>query len=495
MKDQRQVSEKLIAQIWKGLAGERLCTSDGREVDVVYPGRKNTDHGPDFQDAIIATGGGELITGDIEIHIRASDWRAHGHHRDPRYNGVILQVALWDDEQAPAMLEDGRAMPTLALSQWLTGSVAEIRHWASRRQVPAEPCRQAAECLGDAVMGRLLDEAGEQRFRLKAALFGQGISEGEAEQALYQGIMRALGYAKNKERFQQLASRLPMPVIQGLVRGQPWQRGCLILRALLLGTAGLLPSQRGMMLDGEEVAELERQWRCFDAVAVMNHSQWHLFRVRPENHPTRRLIAASYLLSSFLPLGLLRSVLELVNGGQRKLEAGFMLSARGYWGEHFDFGCRTRNPNLIGRGRARDVIVNIVLPFTFAWAQLNSQPELGEHALELYRGYPKLAENEITREVAGLLWGGNSPKPVNSAQRQQGLLHLFHSFCRQRKCAHCPIAICLSQPEVWPDIEVQGVGLARDEVKIATGGDHGGIVGAQGGAGAEDGGGGAHRFA
>jgi len=453
MKEKGQVSEKLLAQIWKGLAGERFCTSDGRQVDVVYPGRENTDRGPDFQNAIIATGSGELITGDIELHIRASDWRAHGHHRDPRYNGVILQVVLWDEEQAPALLEDGKAMPTLALSQWLTGSVEEIRHWAGRRQVPSEPCLHAVEYLGDATMGRLLDEAGEQRFRLKAALFGQRISEGEAEQVLYQGIMRALGYAKNKERFQGLASRLPVSVIRELVRGQPWQRGCLILRALFLGTAGLLPSQRGIMLEGDEVAGLEEHWRCFGAVAMMSHSQWHLFRVRPENHPTRRLIAASYLLSRFLPAGLLPSVLELVRGERRKLEAGFMLSAQGYWGEHFDFGCRTGNPNLIGRGRARDIIVNIALPFAFAWAGLNSQPELGEHALELYRSYPKLAENEITREMAGLLWGANSmagllwgansARPVNSAQRQQGLLHLFHSFCRQRKCAQCPIAMLI----------------------------------------------------
>jgi hypothetical protein len=175
----------------------------------------------------------------------------------------------------------------------------------------------------------------------------------------------------------------------------------------------------------------------------MSHSQWHLFRVHPENHPTRRLVAASYLLSRFLPAGLLQSVLELVKGEQWELEAGFMLSAQGYWGGNFDFGCRAGSPSLIGRGRARDIIVNIVLPFAFAWAQLNSQPELGEHALGLYRCYPKLAENEITREMAGLLWGGNSPKLVHSAQRQQGLLHLFHSFCRQRKCAQCPIAMLI----------------------------------------------------
>ena len=436
MKDKGPVSERFVAQIWKGLRRRSFFSGEGGEINVVYPGRENRDRGPDFNDAIIARGG-ELITGDVELHVRASDWRAHGHDRDPRYNGVILQVVFWNDEQVPTVLENGKAMPTLALAQWFGGSLEEVDHWSSQPLVPDEPCYHAVGHLSDAVVGRLLDEAGEQRFQLKAARFRERIAEGEAEQALYQGLMRALGYAKNKEQFQELASRLPISVLHGLVRGREKDR--LIIQALLLGTAGLLPSQRGIEAD-EAAVELQRMWRFCDGVAPMDCAQWHLFRVRPENFPTRRLMAASYLLGRFLEKGLLRGVLELVPKGQKELEAGFMVAAADYWGRHFDFGCRVRNSNLIGRGRARDIIVNVVLPFTFAWAELNSQPELGKQALNLYRHQPKLGDNEITRELTGLLLGGDGSDVVNSAMRQQGLIHLFQSFCRERKCAQCPIA-------------------------------------------------------
>lgn len=435
MRDKGPVSERFVAQIWKRLRKRIFCSGEGGEITVVHPGRENRDRGPDFNDAIIASGG-QLITGDVELHVRASDWRAHGHDRDPRYNGVILQVVFWDDGR-PTVLENGKAMPTLALAQWFGGSLEEVDHWSRQPLVPDEPCYHVVGHLGDAAAGGLLEEAGEQRFHLKAARFRERIAEGEAEQALYQGIMTALGYAKNKEQFQELASRLPISVIRGLIRGREKDR--LIIQALLLGTAGLLPSQRGIEAD-EVAVELQRMWRFYDGVAPMNCAQWHLFRVRPENFPTRRLVAASYLLVRFLETGLLRGVLHLVSQGRKKLEAGFMVAADDYWGRHFDFGCRVRNSNLIGRGRARDIVVNIVLPFTFAWAELNSQPELGKHALELYRHQPKLGDNEITREMTGLLWGGDGSDVVNSAMRQQGLIHLFQSFCRQRKCAQCPMA-------------------------------------------------------
>lgn len=439
MREGAAVSEGLVAQIWRGLGRHRFYSSQGKGIEVLHPGRQNGDCGPDFKGAIVVEEG-ELCSGDVELHVRASDWRAHRHHRDPRYNGVILQVVLWDDGAA-ATLQNGKAVPTLALLPWL-GSLEEVRRWAGRSQGRGEPCRQAASYLGDALLGRLLDQAGEQRFHLKAAHFREGIGNGQAAQVLYQGLMGALGYAKNKERFQELACRLPLSVLQSAVQGLPGERRLSLLQSLLLGTAGLLPSQRGRE-SPEEVAELDRLWHSHAGSIVLSDRHWRLFRVRPGNHPTRRLVAASYLLSRFLDQGLPQSVLRLVLGGLHCLEQGFVISAQGYWAGHFDFGCRIGNPSLIGRGRARDIVVNVVLPFAWAWAQVGGEPELERNAWELYRRHPRLAENAITRGMARLLLGRCRWMPC-SAQRQQGLLHLFHSFCREGNCAQCPVVVELS---------------------------------------------------
>jgi hypothetical protein len=85
------------------------------------------------------------------------------------------------------------------------------------------------------------------------------------------------------------------------------------------------------------------------------------------------------------------------------------------------------------------MVVNVLLPFSFAWGESESQPELSHHAFELYRSYPKLEENQITRQMQRQLFGGEGTKVVNSARRQQGLIHLYHHHCLGEYCLHCPL--------------------------------------------------------
>ena len=85
------------------------------------------------------------------------------------------------------------------------------------------------------------------------------------------------------------------------------------------------------------------------------------------------------------------------------------------------------------------MVVNVVLPFAFAWGERQSQPELRDRALELYRSYPKLEENQITRQMRRQLFAEAGTKVVNSARRQQGLIHLYHRHCLGGDCLHCPL--------------------------------------------------------
>ena len=82
-------------------------------------------------------------------------------------------------------------------------------------------------------------------------------------------------------------------------------------------------------------------------------------------------------------------------------------------------------------------MVNVLLPFFFAWAELNSRPKLQQTILDLYSRYPRLAENQITRHLTWLLWGES--KALLACQ-QQGLIHLYQSFCLSQRCQACPLA-------------------------------------------------------
>jgi hypothetical protein len=261
---------------------------------------------------------------------------------------------------------------------------------------------------------------------LKSAFFEVGLILDEPAEVLYQGIMGALGYTKNKKPFQELARRLPLRVLEGIAQEHATGDRIPVLQALLLGGAGLLPSQRGESKGLEVPSKLEEIWRSLNIENAMSYADWHFFRVHPRNFPTRRLLAAGHLFDRYLEQGLLQGVSDLVaeanpERGATAIESGFLISG------------------LIGRGRAREITVNVVLPFSLAWAKSDSCPNIGGHILQLYRTYPRLGENQITRYLSELFWGAGNPEMVNSARRQQGLIHLYQAFCREQRCEVCPV--------------------------------------------------------
>ncbi len=423
------VPESLLARIWKGQWVQKgaLPTSDGRMVRVHSPGIENRDSGPDFLGAIIILDD-EILQGDVELHVKSGDWRAHGHHLDPHFNGVILQVVLWDDTRKPAQLENGELAPTLPLHNYLNGPMDEL---SVRAMDLLSPCRSVGSQYGEGRIGEILDRCGEERFYLKSAFFEVGLILDEPAEVLYQGVMGALGYTKNKKSFQELARRLPLRVLASIAAEQELGNRSLALQALLLGGAGLLPSQCGekSRFGGlKPPSELGAIWCSLNAENAMSYADWHFFRIHPRNFPSRRLLAAGHLFDRYLDQGLLKGVFDLVRRanpgkGATVIESGFLI------------------PDLIGRGRAREITVNVVLPFSLAWAETDSQPKLSEHVVELYRAYPRLGENRITRYLSELFWGAGKPKGLYSARRQQGLIHLYQTFCQEQRCGVCPVNV------------------------------------------------------
>ena len=223
-----------------------------------------------------------------------------------------------------------------------------------------------------------------------------------------------------------------------------------INRALLLGTAGLLPSQRPMIKYGEltedtEINKLEAIWRSSTMTTTMNQSAWCFHRVRPDNFPSRRVVALGYFVTRHCQSGLLKSIMKLVReapdkGGYRWIENGLTVPAQGYWASHFDFGiATTRSSALIGRSRAAEIAINVLLPFAYAYGEFAVEPDLKKKAINLYFSYPGREDNQLTRFMKQQLSLDRGDK-LSSAQ-QQGLIHIFKTFCRYRNCHECLISI------------------------------------------------------
>jgi len=445
------LTESLIVKIWQYQLLDRtdLTTEEGESIRIIYPGRINDDRGADLLDAVIITSRG-LIKGDIEVHVKSSDWRAHRHHQDPTYNRVILHVVMWRATEVTTELQNGERVSILALHKYTKNPTSQRTNLSYPPATLNMPCHYATGHLTISIITEFLDSIGEERFLAKVAKFQADLAQMEASQSLYQGIMGALGYSKNKLPLLELARRVPLQVLESLTRGKISDEECLAhQQALLLGTAGLLPSQRPnwhqrKKIDDKWAEKLESLWVSSCQTEVMSVNDWHLFKVRPNNLPIRRIVAMSYLALRYREQGIFEGVINRIreapiNKGHYELEKALLIITNGYWASHFDLGCSSRVgiPTLLGGRRASDIVVNVLLPFAFAWGKFNSQLELVKKALELYCGYPRLEVNTVERHMSKQL--GLNSDLVSSAQRQQGLIHIYNTLCSQGKCDCCPL--------------------------------------------------------
>ncbi|MGD0781007.1 MAG: DUF2851 family protein [Dehalococcoidales bacterium] len=433
------VTEKQVLEIWQGSLQGRLDlkTVENEPVRVVYPGRRNDDRGADFRDAIINTGG-ERLKGDIEIHVKTSSWWTHQHHLDPAYNRVILHVVYQNDTVRALVLENGFKVPTLALCDYIGSNCgASIP--------PLIPCRGAGYRWNIRLMASILDEAGEARFFARAAGFREIIAQSGAGQALYLGIMTALGYSKNKEAMAELASRLLLQELEAPLIAVPDSEQLAWCQSWLMGMAGLLPSQRLgykplsiCIEDWEE--KLEKIWAEGGMRACLSIKDWHSYKVRPGNHPVRRIAAMSYLLLRYRQKGLLSGLEDRLkevkaDSGAHFLEQALLVKPDSYWGCYLDFGIPAVGapPALLGKERAADIIVNVLLPFSYA----RGLAEQGEKVLSLYRGYHAPAENTLIKHMRQQL--GLGRYLIDTARRQQGLIHIYQTMCLEGRCDVCPL--------------------------------------------------------
>ena len=398
-------SERALASLWNNAHAlpDGLVTEDGRRFRVVYSGRSNPRAGPDFLDAVLETESGEFIRGDVELHLNAPDWHAHRHDVDPNYNGVVLHVVLHPKGRVVTSQRSGMQAPIVSLSP----------HVESLERLEASPIEGLSRLasMDDDSLAAALDRAGDERFLAKAQGFALELERDDPEQVLHAAIMEALGYASNRKPFRRLAHLVPMTTLMS-VRREPSSTRLMAIKALLLGASGL-----GDMKPYAEARALRRIHKnirkTLPKTKRMAESEWNLFRVRPANQPIARIEGASILIDRHIDTGLARGLEDAVLGDDPKALTK-RLCARPY----------------IGESRARDIVVNVVLPFMHAYAALRRSDQLRERCAELDKKFPKLSDNEITLEMMSLLDMENRSVKVRAARRQQGLILLYKGVTR-----------------------------------------------------------------
>ena len=377
--NRRPITERHVQALWYdgALRPQNLTTTDGVPVRVVDPGTWNLEAGPDFFHAVLEVGANrKRIIGDVEIHLHATDWRAHGHASDSAYARVVAHITWY---AAPSNLKPDGLLGNclcICLGDFLRTrpdfSPDEIDLTAypyAHLPVTPRPCERLFAHDPDITLA-VLRQAGIRRLQLKANRFKAALARTQNRaQAFYVETLTALGYKQNAAPFRQLAEKLP------------W---CELPASPEAAFASL---------------------SCVAGMVVARTASWRRANVRPANSIERRLAAAATIFAGtrHALLGRLDACDLLTRSGQQA--ACDMLCASG----------------TLGKRRAAAILANVLIPFARAEGRIDRIPDelLPEET------------NSVIRLTACRLFGRdhNPALYASNGIYLQGLLHVHHAFC------------------------------------------------------------------
>ena len=434
--------EEFLYYLWENrLIDKALQTTEGEAVDIVATGYRNTDSGPDFLEAKIQIGD-KLWAGHVEIHVKTSDWKRHGHQTDKAYQNVILHVVYENDMQV-------NDIPTLELKGHFDETVfANYQRFISTKNWI--PCEKSIAKVPIFTRLSWLDRMGVERLESKSDTVTKILNANQFdwEDTLYKLLMRYFGLKVNNEAFEYLSNILPFKTLL------KHADNLLQLEAMLFGCAGLLEDD----FTEEYPLLLKREFVVMKAkfnLLTMPAERWKFMRMRPSNFPTIRLAQMAQLIHKN---GCLFSkIREAKNGNEVK--AMFDVAASEYWETHWRFnrlpqcerlpqcdsptaqesgtvglsyqGSRKTAKHL-GDATADVLMINAVAPLLFCYGKLHKDESICETAMQLLEE-TEAEDNAIIRHFT------QCGITTENAMQTQALLHLYSYFCKRKRCLECRI--------------------------------------------------------
>ncbi|QKG52175.1 DUF2851 family protein [Hymenobacter sp. BRD67] len=420
--------EDFLHYVWQHQYFDKadLRTTSGEEIQVLRPGQRNADAGPDFLNARLRLGEVEW-NGAVEIHLRASDWQRHRHQTDAKYDQVVLHVVHTAD--ADIYRTNGSLIPALALAPRLAPDL--LGRYEALVQAPAAaplPCAPLLPQVPQVVRTMMTERALLERIEQKADMLAElhAHLEHDWEATAYHALMAAFGFQKNSEPLARLAKAVPLPVVRR------HRHDARQLEALLFGQAGFLVGDEATagddyLADLRQEHEFLRHKYSLGPSALAAH-EWNYLRLRPANFPAVRLGQLVGLLhrrpalfDALLTAGSVAALTEFFGSAP----------APAYWQTHFRPGRPGKVPGL-GKSSIALLITNVVVPLRVAYARQVGQPALVESSVALLSELP-VEHNQYTDLYQNLGF------EHRTAADSQGLLAMHKGYCQPRRCLHCAI--------------------------------------------------------
>lgn len=416
------MNEKLLQFIWQfalfQTAGLQL--KDGRALTIVNRGQLNTDAGPDFTNAKIRIQN-TIWAGNIELHVKESDWLKHKHHLDPAYQNIILHVVYTADLQ-----KDPGNFPVLELKPYISTALTE-RYHALMKASMAVACAGRLPDIPDLVwrswQQRMLLEKWELKFRRWQELLDT--AQGSWLQLFYQVFTRNFGTKVNDDAFEHLARITPLAVLG------KHKDNLTHIEALLFGQAGMIPSQP------EHPYEIELSihyafFRQKYGLDPMEARQWKYLRMRPASFPSIRIAQLAMII--YKNEQLFATLLKVEKLGD--IGNLFALGVSPYWETHYTFQneSKANKQKLLGDKMQSLIWINTIVPLQYFYQR---NQEGTDH---LAAAIAKLQQCNPEDNAVIKTWEKCSVKPDNAFD-SQALLHLFRQYCSPKRCLECSVGL------------------------------------------------------
>jgi hypothetical protein len=420
------MNEQLLQFIWKFrlFDNSHLLTTSGESVEIIHTGMHNSDAGPDFQNARVKIGS-TLWAGNVELHVKSSDWFRHSHHTDKSYSNVILHV-VYEHDGKPAKRENGESIPVLEVKEFVNPNTLSRYELLGRNQ-KAVACSSffpdAAQYITGSFLTRLLVERLEEKVERINGMLKE--HNGDWEQVTFCLIARYWGAGVNSQPLELLAKSLPHKLLAKTT--EPLQ-----IEALLFGQAGWLNDKA----EDDYPNQLRKEYlylkRLYNLEPLPGHI-WKLLRLRPANFPTIRIAQLAALFST--QTHLFSSLLEAKD--IKAIHRFFDVRVSPYWETHYLFDKPSAQvKSNIGASAKNILLINAVVPLLFAYGKYKGNETYCDRALQLLE-MAKPESNNLLKD-----WNNLGVKP-SSAFDSQALLQLRNHYCNRFRCLECAVGLSI----------------------------------------------------
>ncbi|MCF6297395.1 MAG: DUF2851 family protein [Flavobacteriaceae bacterium] len=423
------MQEDFFHYLWKYkfFAIKKLQTITNIPLQIINVGEHNLNSGPDFFNANIKIGN-QFWAGNVEIHVKSSDWYLHKHENDTNYDNVILHV-VWKYD-AEVYGKDNQEIPTLELNQIVSTQLINQYQTLFSKQLKWINCENQFNTVNQFTLNNWLEvlyfERLEQKSNIIQNLLQKSANDWEA--VLFQLLAKNFGLKVNGEAFLNLANSIDFKTI----RKEHFK--LINIEALFFGQAGFLEEE----IESAYYKQLQKEYKYLQLkykLEPLYKGQFHFFRLRPNNFPTIRLAQLAILYFSYH--NLFSKIVEA-----KTLDdyyTLFTLKISNFWQQHYSFtSSSVKRSKKITKSFIDLLIINTIIPLKFVY--FKQMGKLGDESILSLIKQIQPEKNSIIKKYESLPFEKeNLALSIDNAFESQSFLQLKNEYCNSQRCLHCAI--------------------------------------------------------